>query len=114
MKEFPKGAAAADEKTISAHVPFDKACRAASKAIIHCGWKLTEINLEKGHFNGKIGRSINTLHGQLITIDVAKLDENSSNIHVRCEAYNQLLDYGKNKEMIDKFKAELQNQIMHN
>jgi hypothetical protein len=111
-KIFPAGGiGATTEQVIPVSNPFEHVCETAVVAVKECGWKLTETNLDAGQLKGKIGRSINTLYGQLFTIDVKKEGENSTKIDVTCSALYQLMDFGQNKKMITKFKNLLMNQL---
>jgi hypothetical protein len=113
-KIFPLGGiGSTTQKTISVPYPYEHVCKATIEAVKDCGWKVTEANPD-GNLKGRIGRSINTLYGQLFTIDVKKVDESSTKIDITCSALYQLMDFGQNNEMIDKFRNWLINRLSGN
>jgi hypothetical protein len=111
-KLFPAGGVGATtEKVIAVPYPFARVCKEAVGAVEDCGWKLAESNSYTGHLKGRIGRSINTLYGQSFMIEVKKADEKSSTIKITCSALYQMMDYGRNNEMIYKFRNWLVNRL---
>lgn len=70
-----------------------------------------EANDLQGHFKARIGRSVNTLYGQVFVIDVKRVELNLSKLEMRCETLHQLLDYGRNDAVIGKFLEELQHVL---
>ena len=107
LKNMPEGTGVTGEKSSLIDVPFDRLNSIIPLIIEKCRWKLAIADAERGYFKGKIGRSIQTMYGQIFQIDVKKMNEASSEIHVRCEAYHQIVDYGQNRKMIDKFYNQL-------
>jgi len=112
---FPAdGTGATDEKTILANASFDRTVSAATQAVKGCGWKLIENKPEEGYLKAKIGRSVKTLYGQSFTVKVKSIDEKSSSIDTQCSTLYQLMDYGRNSRMIEKFSTHLSDQLKQN
>ena len=112
-KSFPAGGIGQTaEKIIAVPYPFERVSQAVIATVADCGWKLTQANSEVGHFKAKIGRSFMTAYGQVVTIDVMRVNESSSNIDITCSALYQLMGAnGQNNEMIDTFKNWLINRL---
>jgi hypothetical protein len=112
---FPAGGlGATNEKVISVQVPSNRTYPAAVEAVKDCGWKLIETKPEAGYLKARIGRSINTLYGQSFIITVNKVDPKSSSIKAQCSTLYQLMDYGRNNAMIEKFTTKLHERISAN
>ena len=111
-KDFPEGAGATSERTISVHAPSESVIPEVKRAVEQCGWHLTEADPSKGHFKCKIGRNLRAFNGHIFTIDVKRLSDSESSINVRCETYRQIVDYGSNNMRIDQFNKAL-NALLH-
>jgi len=109
---FPAGGlGVTDEKFVSIHASINRTYEAACTAVKNCGWKLIETNPETWSMKAKIGRSIQTLYGQLFIIFVKKAEETSSTVKITCSTLYQIKDYGRNSKMIEKFTSRLQKQL---
>jgi len=107
LKNFPEGSGITHEKSTSVNIPFEQLISTLPLIVEKCQWKLAIADAERGYFKGKIGRSFQTGSGQLFQIDVKRMNDASSEVRIRIEAYHQIVDYGQNKKMIDKFCNQL-------
>jgi len=111
-RTFPLGGiGSTDEKVVPIGASFSRTYEAATEAVKDCGWKLIERNPQAGTLKAKIGRSINTLYGQLFIISVKRVDERSSELNARCSTLYQILDYRRNNKMIEKFRSRLHQRL---
>ena len=111
-RTFPAGGiGATDEKVVPMGASFSRTYEAATEAVKDCGWKLLETNPQAGTLKAKIGRTINTLYGQLFIVSVKRVDERSSELNAKCSTLYQILDYGRNNKMIEKFRSRLHQRL---
>jgi hypothetical protein len=103
-KTFPAGGiGATTERVIPVPYPFERVCKAAVGAMQDCAWKVTETNPEGGYLKCKVGRTLKTPYGQLLTIDVKRVDEVSTKVSIVCSALYAMMDFGGNDDSIQKF-----------
>ncbi len=111
LQNMPEGTGVTSEKSIHVHATPSQLCEVIPRLVEKCGWRLMEVDSERGYFKSRIGRNFWTLYGQIFRINVSKMNEDSSKLDISCEAYRQIVDYGRNDKMIANFQRELSNLL---
>lgn len=109
-KDFPNQAAATSERSVVVHSSFKQVCEMVPQAVKNCSWKLLQADEDKGHFTAKIGMSRKTWW-QIMYINLRQVNQEETNVDVRCVAPHVLWDRGQNNKMIDKFGSALERLL---
>lgn len=110
-KDFPREADIFEEQTTTIEGQSEVVLDAIPIAIQRSHWRLIEADRNNRHFKVKIRRTMATLGGQEMLIDLKEKGPSSSIVTVRCEAVHQIVDWGKNRKCIDRFFGQLKKQL---
>jgi len=95
------------EDTISLPYSLDAVFDAVPKVLSKLNWKIDRVDKPLGRFRVKIGMSFWTW-GQTMFIDLTKIDDRITKVHIYGEAGGQTFDWGKIRRDIEKFLRELE------
>jgi len=98
------------EDTISVPYASTVVFDAVPRVLAKLHWNVERIDRPLGRFKVKIGMSLWTW-GQTMFIDVSKIDDKSTRVHIYSEASGQIFDWGKNRRDIDSFFHELKTTL---
>lgn len=87
--------------------PLETVLEAVPTVVQKLSWKIDRMDRPLHRFRVKIGMSVWTWD-QTMFIDINKIDEGTTQVHVFSEAGGQVVDYGKNRKDIEKFLRELE------
>jgi hypothetical protein len=90
--------------------PFERVWDAAWTALPLAGWELTRASKALGRFEAKLGVNLYTWKEEF-SVQFAKMDEESTRVHVWGRAPLQAYDWGKTRKDTDRFISLIQTTL---
>jgi len=98
------------EEFVSFPHPFKRVFDAVQTSCERLGWRIEKSDERKGRVETLVGLSLLSW-GEKVFINLSRIDDRSTSVHVTSEGYGSILSMFKNPMNISKFLKELEKTL---